>query len=76
MGNIEQLNAVLGRLLNGYMNAVEEQTHNEWTDPLDIIREDLNVIRSKGRVDGDPYNYKFKQPTDAVPKFKIGDLVY
>ncbi len=77
MGNIEMLNGILGRLLNGYMNTKEEESgtdYREWTDVLDIIRTDLNEMRL--RKDGNPAKDIMTPPTDAVPKFKVGDLVY
>ena len=55
MANIESLNIILGRLLNGYMNTKELETgklYREWTNVIDIIRIDLNKIRI--RPDGDP----------------------
>ena len=50
LSNVERLNGILGKLLNGYMNSIEETTgkpYREWTDKLDFIREKLNDIRRK-----------------------------
>ena len=50
LANVERLNGILGKLLNGYMNSVEEstgKTYREWTDKLDLIRTKLNEIRKK-----------------------------
>lgn len=77
MGNVEMLNGVLGRLLNGYMNTKEEESgtdYREWTDVIDVIRTDLNKMRF--RKDGDPTKDIMTPPTNAEPKFKVGDLVY
>ena len=77
MSNVESFNKTLGRLLNGYMNAKEEQTgkvYKQWTDVVDIIRTDLNELRL--RPDGDPQYNIFAPPIDAKPKFKVGDVVY
>jgi hypothetical protein len=77
LANVENLNKLLGRLLNGYMNNVEEQTgkpFKQWTDAIHIIRKDLNEIRLK--KDGDPQKDIMTPPIELKPKFKVGDLVY
>ena len=77
LANVENLNRTLVRLLNGYMNAKEVETgrqYKQWTDVVDVIRNDLNAIRLK--QDGDPQYDIFKPPTDAIPKYKVGDKVY
>ena len=59
-----------GRLLDGYMNSKELETgrvYRQWTDVIDIIREDLNEIRE--RPDGDPQKDIMIPPTDSKPKF-------
>jgi hypothetical protein len=68
---------MLGRLLNGYLNSKELETgrvYRQWTDVIDINREDLNEIRE--RPDGDPQKDIMIPPTDAKPKFKINDVVF
>lgn len=50
LANVELLNRTLGRLLNGYMNSVEEKTgkeYKEWTEALPLIRDELNALRKK-----------------------------
>ena len=77
LANVENLNKTLGKLLNGYMNAKEIETgrvYKQWTDVIDIIRNDLNEIRE--RSDGNPEYDLFKEPTEAMPKFKVGDIVF
>lgn len=77
LANIENLNGVIGNLLNGYMNHKEIETgkiYRQWTDILDIIRSDLNEIRRK--PDGDPRNDIMTPPIDKNPKYKIGDIVF
>lgn len=77
LANVDNLIKTLGRLLNGYMNAKEEETgkqYKQWTDVIDIIRNDLNNMRLK--EDGDPQYGIFAPPTEAKPKFKVGDMVY
>jgi len=77
VSNAENLNKLLGRLLNGYMNAKEEATgkvYKQWTDVINIIRTDLNELRE--RQDGDPQKDIMTPPTDAKPKFKVNDIVY
>ena len=78
MSNVESLNKQLGRLFNGYMNNIEEETgkqYNEWTDVIQVVREDLNKLRRKDpkspfATDTQAFN------TDRQPKFKVGDIVY
>jgi hypothetical protein len=79
---VESLNRSLGRLLNGYMNRIEEETKkpfNEWTQAVDKIRKDLNEYR---KIDVDKKDmYKDKSLVQNFlqfdkPKFKVGDLVY
>ncbi|MCP4060069.1 MAG: transposase family protein [Pseudoalteromonas sp.] len=74
--NVESLNRVLGRLINGYMNTIELKTKKkfvEWDNNkvLNIIREELNILRKKpdGKKELKDYDYK------ATPKYKVGDLV-
>jgi hypothetical protein len=79
IANAESLNKQLGRLFNGYMNAKEKLTgkrYNEWTDITEIVREELNKIRTKPLPDN---IFKIKPPVfdlTATPKFKEGDVVY
>jgi hypothetical protein len=50
MANVENLNRTLGRLFNGYMNAMEEKLGKEyynWTDIIGQVRDGLNKIRHK-----------------------------
>ncbi len=77
MANVDNLIKTLGRLLNGYMNAKEEETgrvYKQWTDVIDIIRNDLNDMRLK--KDGNPQKDLIIPSLEAKPKFKIGDMVY
>ena len=77
LANVENLNKTLGRMLNGYMNAKEEQTgkvYKQWVDVVDVIRTDLNAIRKK--PDGDPRIDIMTPATDAIPKYKVGDEVF
>ena len=92
LANVERLNGILGKLLNGYMNSVEEatgKTYREWTDKLDLIREKLNEIRRKKLPDNifthiyphwNAYkpikNSKKEKYEEIKPKYKVGDLVY
>lgn len=79
MASVESLNKTLGRLLNGYMNAIEEQTekpYNEWIDAIPIIREGLNKIRRRPVPENiAKYKYPFSDNKND-PKFKVGDVVY
>jgi hypothetical protein len=79
---VESLNRSLGRLLNGYMNRIEEETkkqYNEWTDIVDKVRKELNEYR---KVDVDESKmYKDKSLVQnflqfGKPTYKVGDMVY
>jgi hypothetical protein len=80
MSSIENVNKQLGRLLNGYMNKMEEETgkvFKEWNDKdvLNTIRTDLNRHRLK--QEGNPYTDTYNLHNDRMkPKFKMGDIVY
>ena len=78
LANVESLNKTLGRLFNGYMNAKEEETmeqYREWDEVVDIVRKDLNKIRKKTL--GDHLDVEYKVPKfEVAPKFKVGDIVY
>ena len=74
--NVESLNRLLGRLINGYMNTKEKLNNKKfvnWDNKklLDIIRIDLNEIRKK--PDGELKLGKYK---NAEPKFNVGDKVH
>ena len=76
--NVERLNRELGRLFNGYMNAIEEktgETYKEWVEVVPKVRTMLNDFRKK--AEGDPFTDIY--PTVDVtiqPKYKVGDIVY
>jgi hypothetical protein len=78
LSNADSLCRQLGRLLNGYMNHMEKKTkktYREWTDVIDVIRKDLNNIRSVK---------DFKHQSDIKTndvimignKYNIGDSVF
>jgi hypothetical protein len=73
--NIEALNKQLVRLFNGYCNQKELETkkrYNEWTDIVDVVREELNKIRRKELPANDPpplFN-------EEISKYNIGDSVF
>jgi len=76
--NVERLNRELGRLFNGYMNAIEEktgETYREWVEVVPKVRTMLNDFRKK--PEGDPFTDVY--PTVDLtkqPKYKIHDVVY
>jgi hypothetical protein len=78
MANVERLNRELGRLFNGYMNAVEEETgrtFREWVEIVPKVREMLNEYRKK--PEGDPFTDIYEAPDVSIqPKYKEGDIVY
>ncbi len=78
-GNVESLNKMIVRLLNGYMNAKEEQTgkvYREWTDVIPKIRKELNEFRAENLKDVEYPNPEayFNAPYSA--KYNIGDIVH
>lgn len=75
VSSVESLNKTLGRLFNGYMNNIELRTgkvYREWTDIVDVVREELNAIRKKELKEKDYVIPDLSTP----PKFKEGDMVY
>jgi hypothetical protein len=89
MANVENLNKQLGRLLNGFMNAVEVKTgktSKKWIAALPIIRKQLNDIRELDMPDEpedvdiipfDPYvKTKNGKYIMLKPKYKIGQKVF
>jgi hypothetical protein len=77
--NVESLNRILGRLLNGYLNKMTIQKNKqyyEWVDILDIIREKLNDYRKQHTKKAiENVTYPVADITHT-PKFNNGDLVY
>ena len=84
MANIENLNKQLGRILNGYMNMMEEKTgktFKEWNNKevMDAIRRDLNASRKKAEKDiyTEVYPVMIDTPSPTnKSKFNVGDIVY
>ena len=78
MANVERLNRELGRLFNGYMNAIEEETgetFREWIDVVAKVRTMLNDFRNK--PEGNPFTDIYEAPDVYIqPKYKEGDIVY
>jgi hypothetical protein len=78
MANVERLNRELGRLLNGYMNSIEEktgETYKEWVEVVPKIRVMLNSFRKK--PEGNPRTDIYPIANVLIePKFKVGDVVY
>jgi len=76
--NVERLNRELGRLFNGYMNAIEEktgETYKEWVEVVPKVRTMLNDFRKK--PEGDPFTDIYPTVDLTVqPKYKIHDVVY
>ena len=76
--NVERLNRELGRLFNGYMNAIEEktgETYKEWVEVVPKVRTMLNDFRKK--PEGDPFTDVYPTVDLTVqPKYKIHDVVY
>jgi len=80
MSNVESLNKQLGRLINGYLNGLEEKSgkvEKEWIPILPAIRTELNKYREKDltKIKYPNPDVYFKYPKyDA--KYNIGDVVY
>jgi hypothetical protein len=76
--NVERLNRELGRLFNGYMNAVEEktgETFKEWVEVVPKVRTMLNDFRKK--PEGDPFTDIYPTADLTVQsKYKVHDVVY
>lgn len=91
MANVESLNKQLGRLFNGFMNAVEKKTsteYHEWTKAVPVIRKELNIIRKKKTGTVKTEIEKALKPIPkgqesellnvaaTTPKYKVGQLVH
>jgi hypothetical protein len=78
LGNIDAFCQQLGRLFNGYMNHMEEKTrktYRNWTDVIDIVREDLNEIRRvKNTIS--PFDVKTPDVILTGNKYNVGDKVF
>ena len=81
MGPVEGLNRIVARILMTYLNdkSVElNKDYNEWTDILDIVREEVNKYRKRDLSKLKEFQSKrFFDPTEAgEPEFQIGDYVH
>lgn len=78
MSNVERLNRELGRLFNGYMNGIEEQTgktYKEWVEVVPKVRKMLNDFRKK--PEGNPFTDIYPTADLTVqPKYKVDDVIY
>lgn len=76
---VESLNRQLGRLFNGYMNAVERhtgKTYREWDDIIDDVRKELNKFRKRKLPENvSDYDYPYFDQT-YISRFKVGDYVH
>lgn len=78
LGNVENLNKLLGKIFNTYLtdkSYKDNKEYNEWTDLVDIVRKELNNFKSHPK-DQDPREYVPPDISPNPPKYKIGDLVY
>lgn len=79
MGNVENLNKQLGRLLMTYLTNQSERLdkdYNDWTDIVDEVRHGLNHMK-KHPKDVDMEKFEPKDINlDNPPLYKVGDLVY
>jgi len=81
MSSVESLNRQIGRLLNGYMNSIEEktgETYTDWTSILASVIKRLNKYRKerRGSIALKDNPYLEETGPDVAPKFKIGDIVH
>jgi hypothetical protein len=80
MSNVEQLNKQLGRIFNGYMNAIEIQTRKkftQWRNIIPFVRKKLNEVRKKNLPkDFKKVHYEVFNGGNQKSKYKVGDIVY
>jgi hypothetical protein len=79
--NVESLNRQMGRLLNGYMNMMEVetgQTFTDWDTVLPAVIKKMNKYRKdrRGSLSEAKNPYVTEIGTTKLPKFQIGDLVH
>jgi hypothetical protein len=78
-GPVEHLNRELGRLLNGYMNQMEENTgttYREWDTVVNKVRVGLNKIVKKHPLKSIYIQEVGDIDFIAKPKYEVGDIVY
>jgi hypothetical protein len=79
LGNVENLNRQIGRVLMTYLsNKTHElgKSYYDWTDIVDSLRENLNEMKTHPK-DADLNTYTPKPLNlEHLPKYKVGDLVY
>jgi hypothetical protein len=79
LANVESLNKQLGRLFNGYLNKIEEETgkvYRNWTDIVAPIRTKLNAYR-KITYKTAPQDQNYPIPDlSKKSQYKVGDIVY
>jgi transposase InsO family protein len=81
MGPVESLNKTVARILMTFINdkSVElGKDYYDWTDILDIVREEVNSYRKRDLNKLKEYQSKrFFDPTEAgEPEFQVGDYVH
>ena len=81
LGPVEGLNRIVARILMTYINdkSVElNKDYYDWTDILDIVREEVNKYRKRDLTKLKEYQSKrFFDPAEAgEPEFQIGDYVH
>jgi hypothetical protein len=81
MGPVEGLNRIVARILMTFINdkSVElGKDYYDWTDILDIVREEVNKYRKRDLNKLKEYQSKrFFDPTEAgEPEFQVGDYVH
>lgn len=81
LGPIEGLNTTVARLLMNYLNdkSVElDEDYYDWTDLLDLVREEVNSYRKRNMKKLKLYqNKRFFDPEKAgEPEFEIGQYVH
>lgn len=79
MGNIENLNKILGRVFMTYLSnkTVElKKPYTDWIDMVDFVRHEINGIK---KHPDDINMNKYEPPKlnlEQEPKYNVGDLVY
>jgi hypothetical protein len=79
MGNVENLNRQIGRVLMTYLTNMTAKTgkeYTEWTDIIDFVRHELNAFKKHPKdIDMNTYTPK-PLNIEEPPKYKLHDLVY
>jgi hypothetical protein len=78
LGNVENLNKILGKILMTYLTHKSyelDKDYNEWIDIIEVLRDKINEMKNHPK-NMDPREYIPPDISKNKPKYKVGDMVY